>query len=136
MKCELIGEVIAEFKGKSTGIRVLAEGKMEASSAGSGSILGKEVSAEMDTGVLTLMPNGVIMAEGNGMVMTAEGEAVMMKINGIGWVTGKGLKSSYRGACYFMTSSPKLDNLNKTVGVWERESDDNGEYSIKVWAWK
>ena len=132
----MIGEVIAEFKGKSTGIRVLAEGKMEASSAGSGSILGKEVSAEMDTGVLTLMPNGVIMLEGNGIIMTAEGDAVMVKIDGIGWATGKGLKSSYRGACYFMTNSSKLASLNKTVGVWEHESDEKGDNSLKCWAWK
>ena len=59
------------------------------------------------------------MLEGNGMVMTAEGDIVMLKINGIGWSTGKGLKSSFRGAAYLMTSSPKLASLNKTVGVWE-----------------
>jgi hypothetical protein len=131
----LIGELIAEFKGKPTGTRILAEGKMEGSGTGSGSILGKEAT-EMDTAVLTWMPNGVVMAESNGMAMTAEGETVMLRANGIGWSTGKGLKQSGRGACYFMTCSPKLASLNKTVGVWERESDEIGNYTIKVWAWK
>ena len=131
----MIGEVIAEFKGKGTGIRVLADGKAESSNAGSGSILGKEATL-MDTVVLTFMPNGVMMGEGNGMIMTAEGDVVMAKFNGIGWSTGKGLKTSFRGACYFMTSSPKLASLNKMVGVFERESDENGEYSAKFWEWK
>lgn len=131
----MIGELIGEFKGKTTGIRVLSDGKIETSESGAGMVLGKEAS-EMDTGVGTLMPNGVIMLEGNGVIMTAEGDAVMVKIDGIGWATGKGLKSSYRGACYFMTNSSKLASLNKTVGVWEHESDETGEYSLKCWAWK
>ncbi len=82
------------------------------------------------------MPNGIQMLEGNGMIMTAEGEVVMTKTIGIGWLTGKGLKSSARGATFSMTSSPKLASLNKTVGVWELETDENGNYSSKVWAWK
>jgi len=131
----LIGEVLVEAKGKLTGTRVLADGKMEGSSTGMGTILGKET-ASMDTGVLTPMPDGVFMVDGNGMFMTTEGEAVMTKINGIGWFTGKALKSSARGACYFMTTAPKLASLNKIVGVWERESDENGDWSVKVWAWK
>jgi hypothetical protein len=131
----LIGELIAEFKGKPGGIRILAEGKMEGSDTGMGNIMGKEATV-MDTSILMWMPSGVLMAEGNSMVMTAEGETVMAKVNGIAWSTGKGFKQSGRGACYFMTSSPKLASLNKTVGVWERESDENGDWSVKIWAWK
>ena len=90
----------------------------------------------MATVVFQLMPTGVNMIEGNGVEMTAEGENVMHKFSGIGWSTGKGWKSSNRGAVYFMTSSPKLASLNKTVGVWEWESDENGDFTVKVWAWK
>ena len=131
----MIGELIAEFKGKVTGIRVLDGGKMEGSDTGSGNIMGKEPTT-MDTSILMWMPNGVLMAEGNSMVMTAGGEVVMAKVNGIAWSTGKGWKQSGRGACYFMTSAPKLASLNKIVGVWERESDENGDWSVKIWAWK
>lgn len=131
----MIGELIGEIKGKNTGIRVLAEGKMEGSGTGTGNIMGMEAT-EMDTAVLTWMPNGVLMAEGNSMIMTAEGEVVMAKVTGISWSTGKGWKQSGRGAAYFMTSSTKLTALNKTVGVWERESDEMGNYTIKIWAWK
>ena len=131
----MIGEVIAEYKGKTTGTRILAEGKIEGSYAGVGKLLGKDASI-MATAVFELMPTGVNMIEGNGMEMTAEGESVMHKFDGIGLSTGKGWKSSNRGAVYFMTSSPKLVSLNKTVGVWEWESDENGDFSVKIWAWK
>ena len=130
----MIGELIGEWKGKGT-FRVLAEGKMEVTNVGSGSILGKETTV-METVVMTRMPNGVTMVEGNGMIMTAEGENVTAKLSGIGWSTGKGLKCSFRGAHYFMTSSSKLASLNKTVGVYEFEQDEKGEYSDKIWAWK
>jgi hypothetical protein len=131
----LIGELIDEFKGKTTGIRVLPDGKIEISDSGSGSILGKGASV-LDTGVGTPMRNGVTLLEGNSIIMTTEGEVVMVKTYGIGWVAGKGLKSSYRGASFMMTSSPKLASLNKTVGVWEYELDEQGAFSLKVWEWK
>lgn len=134
MNCKLIGELIAEFKGKATGMRVLAEGKMEGSYAGAGKLLGKEASI-MATAVFALMPTGVNMIEGNGVEMTAEGN-VMHKFDGIGLSTGKGMKSSNRGAVYFMTSSPSLVSLNKIVGVWEWENEENGDFVVKVWAWK
>jgi hypothetical protein len=131
----LSGELIAEYKGKTTGTRILADGKIEGSYAGAGKLLGKEASL-MATAVFALMPNGVNMIDGNGMEMTAEGESAMHKFYGIGWSTGKGWKSSNRGAVFFMTSAPKLASLNKTVGVWEWESDENGDFIVKVWAWK
>ena len=131
----MIGEIMAEFKGKATGIRVLSDGRVETSTSGMGRILGKEASIA-DTSVGTPMPNGVYMLEGNSMVVTAEGEVVMVKTSGIGWATGKGMKQSYRGASYQMTSSPNLASINKMVGVWEWESEENGEYSLKVWEWK
>ena len=92
----MIGEVIAEFKGTQTGSRVLADGKLKGSSTGSGTVMGKEA-MEMGTAVLTTMPNGTLMVEGNGMIMTVEGETVMVKNEGIGWLAGKGFKSSARG---------------------------------------
>ncbi|MGD0644913.1 MAG: hypothetical protein ABSA75_08425 [Candidatus Bathyarchaeia archaeon] len=131
----MIGELMGEFKGKTTGVRVLADGKIEFSDSGMGSIMGKPAMA-MDTGVGTVMPNGVTMLDGNSMMKTEEGDVVMVKVVGIGWSTGKGLKSSYRGASFQMTSSAKLASLNKTVGVWEYESDEQGEFSLKVWEWK
>ena len=61
---------------------------MEVSHSGAGTIFGKEATVA-DTGVSTLMPNGVFIADANGMLMTAEGDSVMTKINGIGSPTVK-----------------------------------------------
>lgn len=83
------------MKGKTTGSRVLAEGKMEGSAAGAGNILGNEAT-EVGTVVFTWVPSGIMMAEGNSVFMAAEGEVVMAKTNGISWSTGKGLKRSAR----------------------------------------
>ena len=135
MKRKLIGELISEYKGKNAIIRVLDDGKQESTSIGTGTLLGKEATV-LNTAVFTLRSNGEYMMEGNGIERTAEGESAMIKFNGIGWPSGKGLKLSLRGAAYFMTSSPSLVSLNKIVGVFEFEQDEQAEFSLKVWAWK
>ena len=131
----MIGKQIGEFKGKTTGVRVLSEGKSEISQQGTGKAMDIEASI-VTTCIATPMPNGVTMVEGDGLCTTTDGEAVMLKINGIGWPTGKGWKASYRGASYQMTMSQKLAALNKIVCVWENESDENGEWVLKLWEWK
>ncbi len=131
----MLGNLIGEFKGKTTGIRVLSEGQMELSQQGMGKVMGTDGSM-VTTGVATPMPNGVTMVDANGTLMTMDGDLVMVKISGIGWTTGKGWKASYRGAAYQMTMSPKLAALNKIVSVWENESDENGDWVLKFWEWK
>ncbi len=131
----MLGEMIGEFKGKTTGVRVLSEGKMELSQQGIGKIMGVDASI-VTTGVASQMPNGVMMVEANGSTMTMDGDVIMVKIDGIGWMLGKGWKSSYRGASYQMTMSQKLAAMNKIVCVWELESDENGDWVLKLWEWK
>ncbi len=131
----MLGNLIGEFKGKTTGIRVLSEGKLELTQQGMGKVMGIDGSM-LTTGVATPMPNGVTMIDANGTLMTMDGDVVMVKINGIGWTTGKGWKASYRGAAYQMTMSPKLAAINKIVSVWENESDENGDWVLKFWEWK
>ena len=131
----MLGEMVGEFKGKTTGYRVLTDGKAEISQQGMGKILGIDASIAT-TGITTPMPNGVLMVEANGLNNTTDGDTIMVKINGIGWPTGKGWKSSFRGASYQMTQSPKLACLNKIVCVWELESDENGDWILKLWEWK
>jgi hypothetical protein len=130
----MLGNLIGEFKGKTTGYRVLPDGKSELSQQGAGKILGIEASIAT-TGVITPMPNGVLMAEANGLTTTMDGDVVMVKIDGMGWSTGKGWKSSMRGASYQMTQSQKLARLNKVVIVWELDSDENGDWTLQLWEW-
>ena len=131
----MLGKLIGEFNGKTTGVRVLSEGKMELTQQGMGKVMGIDGSI-VTTGTATPMPNGVMMIDANGTLMTTDGDVVMVKINGIGWTTGKGWKSSYRGASYQMTMSQKLAAMNKIVCVWENESNENGDWILKFWEWK
>jgi hypothetical protein len=131
----MLGDLIGEFKGKVMGLRVLSEGKVETSEQGSGSILGVEATM-LATAISTPMPNGVLMGEGDALVTTADGEVVMIRKIGIGWSTGKGRKASKRGVFFHMTQSQKLARLNKVVGVWEFESEENGDWHVKIWEWK
>jgi hypothetical protein len=131
----LQGEMIGEFSGKITGIRVLPGGKMEASEQATGTLLGVEASW-VATSTSTPMPTGIVMSEGEALVTTVDGEVVMIKKSGIGWSTGKGRKTSRRGVFFYQTLSQKFARLNKVVGVWEFESEENGDWHVKVWEWK
>lgn len=131
----MLGDLIGEFKGKVTGIRVLSEGKIETSEQGSGNILGIEATM-LATAVSTTTPNGIIMGKGNAIVTTTDGEVVRIRKSGIGWPTGKGRKASKRGVFFHMTQSQKLARLNKTVGIWEFESEENGDWHVKIWEWE
>lgn len=131
----MIGELIGEFSGKITGIRVLTQGKMEISEQASGRFLGAEAKW-VATSTSTPMPNGVVMSEGEALVTTADGDTVKIKKSGIGWSTGKGRSASRRGVFFHSTQSKKLARLNRVVGVWEFESEENGDWHVKVWEWK
>lgn len=131
----MLGDLIGEFRGKVTGVRVLSEGRVETSEQGSGSILGIDATM-LATAISTPLPNGVLMGEGEAIVTTADDEVVVIRKNGIGWSTGKGRKASKRGVFFHSTQSQRLARLNRVVGVWEFESDENGDWHAKIWEWK
>ena len=76
------------------------------------------------------------MVDGDASTTTVDGDVVMVKVSRIGWMLGKGSKSSFRGAGYQMTMSQKLAALNKIVCVYELESEENGDWTLKLWEWK
>jgi hypothetical protein len=131
----LIGELIIELKGKVTGVRVLPGGRTETSEHGSGSVLGTEATW-LATTVSTPMPNGVVMGEGDGIITTIDGDVIMVRKSGIGWLTGKGRKASRRGVFFHVTQSQKLARLNRVVGMYEFESNEEGDWTAKIWEWK
>ena len=131
----MLGDLISEFKGKVTGTRILPEGKLETSEYASGSILGTDATW-LATAISAPMPNGIIMGEGEAFVTTVEGEVVRIRKIGIGWSTGKGRKASRRGVFFFTTLSQNLSRLNRIIGVWEYESEENGDWQVRVWEWK
>ena len=67
----MLGELIGEFKGKVTGVRILPEGKTEMSIHGSGKIIGIDATYA-STGVFTHFDNNVLMEVGNGLITTID----------------------------------------------------------------
>ena len=78
-----------------------------------------------------------MQGEGQGVVMTTDGsEMATWTGQGIGRFTSQG-KIRFIGSLFFRTSSNgKLAFFNNLVGVFEYESDEQGNTSSKVWEWK
>jgi len=134
----MLGELISETHGKITGNRVLPSdgetAKVEISFQESGKILGLEIT---DMGTYWCVARRVgLYGEGQGAIMTKDGEMVSWKGQGAGRFTGHGQAVSFRGALYCQTSSTKLGRLNGIAVVYEHDVDENGNTHTKLWEWK
>ena len=134
----MLGELILEEKGKTTGYRVIpSKGggqRVEVSVQLSGKILGIE-HRSLVTYWSVVLPNGFLYGEGQGVVMTKDGDRATHIGQGAGrFKPGGGV--SWRGAVYFQTASPNLARLNGIALVFEYEIDANDNVSAKHWEWK
>jgi hypothetical protein len=134
----MLGEMLGEERGKVTGYRVLpSDGhgpKVEVSFQASGQILGIEGN---DLGTYWSAPKagGFLYGEGQGVLMTRDGDMASWVGQGVGKL-GPGGSASWRGAIYYSTTSTKLARLNGVAIVFEYEVDQQGNTSSKVWEWK
>jgi len=133
----MLGELISEAQGKRTARRVLSTSpafKVEVSFEDSGKLLGIDIN-NIGTYWSEARPDGSLYGEGQGVVITKDGETATWKGQGVGrFVSGGAV--SYRGAIYYTTSSPKLARLNTVAAVFEFEADANGNTHTKSWEWK
>jgi hypothetical protein len=132
----MLGEQIGESKGKRLVRRVLSVDPptAEVSFEDSGQMLGVATTG-MGTYTSIVSPDGTIHGDGQGMNMTADGEAITWTGTGVGRF-GPGGSVSYRGMLFFRTASQKLARLNGTCGAFEYEVDAAGSTISKVWEWK
>ncbi|MCS4538123.1 MAG: hypothetical protein HYY67_04610 [Thaumarchaeota archaeon] len=134
-----LGEMLGEERGKITGTRVLpSDGqgpKIETSFQASGKILGVEHS-DIGTYLSVMRPSGVIYGEGQGVIMTKDGETVSWTGSGVGKPTGRGAAARFSYSITYQTMSQRLARLNSVVGVGEYEADENGNTYSKTWEWK
>jgi hypothetical protein len=136
----MLGDLISEERGTTTGRRVLpheGEGpKVEVSFQATGKMLGVD---ESDMGTYWTVArshgNGIMYGEGNGVLMTKDGDMVTWSGSGIGRFTGQG-GAAFRGVVYYQTASERLSRLNGLAAIYEYESDAAGDVSLKVWEWK
>src|ERR671914_1621564 len=135
----MLGEKLVEETGKITGFRVRPSDGMhprvEVSFQAAGKLLEVD-STDMGTYQSVLGADGVLRGEGQGVIMTGEGEVITWSGQGVGRLLGKGSGSSWRGAIYYQTSSQKLARLNTIAAVFEHEVDGEGNVHNLVWEWK
>jgi hypothetical protein len=131
----MLGNLVAEDRGKAVGFRVLPDGKIEQTGQGMGKWWGMDAT-NLHTDVITPRSDGTFANEGHGLITTNDGESMTVKIYGVGWATGKGLAIKGHGAAFAQATSPKFAQANKVALVFEFDSDDTGNYFLKVWEWK
>ena len=133
----MLGEQIGEARGKRTGRRVLSvDGgfKVEVAFETQGKLLGVD-NMEIGTYWSESRPDGSLYGEGQGVVITQDGEVATWKGGGVGKFVGGGAVS-YRGAIYYSTASQKLARLNGGAAVFEFDVDAEGNTRAKIWEWK
>jgi hypothetical protein len=131
----MLGNLVAEDRGKAVGFRILPDGEIEQTGQGMGKWWGMD-GTNLSTHVATLRPDGTFTSEGHGLITTSDGESMTVKIYGLGSPTGKGQAIKIRGVAFAQTTSPKFAHASKVVLVFEFDSDDTGNYLLRVWEWK
>lgn len=134
----MLGEKIGEATGKVTSQRVLPNPggapKMETTFQGNGSLFGVN---ENDTGTyITLVrPDGSLFGEGQGIVVSKDGDMATWIGQGVGMMKKDG-GVSYRGAVYYQTASPKWLRLCSLATIYEYEVDAQGNTRAQFFEWK
>ena len=135
----MLGENLGEEVGQVTGTRVLAtpggEPRFEISFEASGTLLGLHAT-DMGTYEATPRPDGTLFGQGQGAVMTENGDLVTWRGQGVGRMIGRGTATAWRGAIYYQTNSERLSRLNGVACVYEYEVDETGKTESKLWEWK
>jgi hypothetical protein len=99
----MLGEQLGQESGQITGMRVLpmdgGAPKIEVSIQTSGRLLDADVT-NMGTYVSVVRPDGTLFGEGQGVLMTGEGETVTWTGAGVGRFLGRGTAVGWRGALW------------------------------------
>ncbi len=136
----MLGNKINEERGKVTGQRMLPGDdyrylKMEVSFQTQGTTLGVQTMNMGTYEVFERVP-GQLYGEGQGIMMTTDGDSAIWKGHGIGRMTGKGMGSSFRYSLAIQAGKGKLEKLNGVLVVGEHEIDENGNVHNQSWEWK
>jgi len=132
----MLGDKIGESKGKRIVRRILSTNPptAEVSFEDSGT-LGGVATTGSGTYTSVIRPDGSIFGQGQGLIITADGESVLWTGTGLGKF-GAGGSVSYRGMLFYQTASQKLASLNNSCGAFEFETDASGGTTSGVWEWK
>ena len=134
----MLGELIYEETGATSGIRVLSseggETTLEVSLQTQGKILGVEAGS-LWTYWSKTRSDGSIYGEGKGVMTTRDGDVIHLIGSGAAKSTSDG-SVKFRGSIYFHTTAAKFAHLNAIAGMHEYEVAADGTAETKVWEWK
>jgi len=133
----MLGELIGEDKGKVTTYRVMKSdggNKVKVTFRTEGTILGTPMRS-IGTYSSQRRSGGFLFGEGQGVIMTKDGESASWVGQGTGHFKPTG-GVGFRGAIYYETASQKLARLNGMAIIFEHETDASDNCSTKCWEWK
>ncbi|MEV7281364.1 hypothetical protein [Streptomyces sp. NPDC093111] len=134
----MLGDLIGEEQGETTGIRVLSTDGghpvLEASFAATGTLLGVGIK-DMGTYESAVGADGTLYGEGQGVIMAQGGATVTWHGSGVGHFDEAGTVH-WRGALFFETAAAAFGRLNGTAAVFEFETEESGKATAKLWEWK
>ena len=132
----MLGSKIGESTGKRIVRRILSTDPptAEVSFEDSGTMAGVATTGS-GTYTSVIRPDGSIFGQGQGLIITADGESILWTGTGLGKF-GAGGAVSYRGMLFYQTASQKLASLNNSCGAFEFETDASGGTTSAVWEWK
>lgn len=137
----MLGDKVWEGSGRTIGTRVVPGEdyryvKMEVSFEGSGKALGVDAT-NMGTFTAFERVPGQMYAEGQGILMTSDGEGAIWNGHGVGHATGDGMGMSFRYSVAWQASpTGKLASFNGALGIGEFESKADGSWTDSNWQWK
>ncbi|MFI6416721.1 hypothetical protein ACIBG6_04690 [Streptomyces sp. NPDC050842] len=134
----MLGDLIGEEQGDTTGIRVLSTDGghpvMEASFQAAGTLLGVAVK-DMGTYESVVRADGTLFGEGQGVLMTQDGETITWHGSGVGSFDASGA-IDWRGALFFETAAAKFARLTGIAGLFEFHVEESGKATAKIYEWK
>jgi hypothetical protein len=132
----MLGELIGESTGKRIVRRITSVDPptVEVTFEDIGTMLGVPTTSTV-TYISIVRPDGSIFGQGQGLIVTNEGEGITWTGTGTGKF-GLGGAVSYRGMLFYRTASQKLAALNNACGAFEYEVDGVGNTTSKIWDWK
>jgi hypothetical protein len=137
----MLGELIGEFSGMITGMRVLPGDdfrylKMELTSHASGTLLGQPAEDISTTVAYERVPGQQTYGSGQGMLMCAAG-GVTYTSHGVGTMSGEGRETTVRFSAA-MQAPPEgpLARLNTVLVIGEQTVDAQNRIHITLYEWK
>jgi hypothetical protein len=130
----MLGELVYEGKGKTIGVRVLPNGKLEQTQMMQGTVLGEEFSATW-TSESVFKPDGTTHTEFLGYFTTKSGAMGQYSGMGNGMMRPDGSQTN-RGVLCHLNAPGKYARFNGTAIVYEVEADKEGNFHNKGWEWK